>query len=398
MTLNLDKSSWNRVVLGDVASASKEKVDPTDGTVHRYVAGEHMDSNDLKLNRWGDVGDMDLGPAFHRRFRPGQVLYGSRRTYLRKVAVAEFDGVCANTTFVVEPRNRNALLPEFLPFIMSSEPFHAFAIAESKGSVNPYVNWSDIARYEFLLPGPDEQKRIADLLWAIERQDQTLARMGASVVAARTLSLELALEDGEQQGWPEEPVPDLVVDGPRNGKSAPATDDDSAVPTLSISAVREGQIRGGSSVKYMDVPAESVKSFVLERDDFLVVRGNGNKQLTGLGGLVSDGLPDGCVYPDLLIRLRFDRQRVLPAFAAAQWNARARHHRLLQSAKSTNGIWKINGQDIKSHSLITPPLAEQQAIMGDLDRFSSAAHAVRVESAALANLKSSLLADVFGGA
>lgn len=168
MSLNLDRSGCARVYLGTVATASKEKVNPSDGTVDRYVAGEHMDSDDLRIHRWGDSNETELGPAFHRRFRPGQVLYGSRRTYLRKVAVADFDGVCANTTFVVETKDPTRLLPEFLPFVMSAEAFHTFAIAESKGSVNPYVNWSDIERYEFDLPPLDEQKRIAKLLWAIE--------------------------------------------------------------------------------------------------------------------------------------------------------------------------------------------------------------------------------------
>ena len=168
MSLNLEKSHWKRVTLGEVAAASKARIDPKDGSVERYVAGEHMDTDDLKVHRWGDIGETDLGPAFHRRFRAGQVLYGSRRTYLRKVAVADFDGVCANTTFVVETRDDAVLLQRFLPFVMMSEPFHAFAIAESKGSVNPYVNWSDIERYEFDLPPLEDQKRIADLLWAVE--------------------------------------------------------------------------------------------------------------------------------------------------------------------------------------------------------------------------------------
>jgi type I restriction enzyme S subunit len=174
VSLKLDKSGWVRVSLGTVAAASKEKVDPSDGTVDRYVAGDHMDSDDLKIHRWGGPSDTDLGPAFHRRFHPGQVLYGSRRTYLRKVAVADFEGVCANTTFVVETRDSSRLLQEFLPFVMSSEPFHAFAIAESKGSVNPYVNWSDIERYEFDLPPLDEQERIAELLWALYHHREAL--------------------------------------------------------------------------------------------------------------------------------------------------------------------------------------------------------------------------------
>jgi type I restriction enzyme S subunit len=76
VSLMLDKSGWARVSLGAVATASKEKVDPADGTVDRYVAGEHMDSDDLKIRRWGDPSETELGPAFHRRFHPGQILYG----------------------------------------------------------------------------------------------------------------------------------------------------------------------------------------------------------------------------------------------------------------------------------------------------------------------------------
>lgn len=73
MSLQLDKSGWKRVSLGEIAAASKERVDPTDGSVDRFVAGEHMDTDDLKIHRWGDPAEIDLGPAFHRRFRVGQV-------------------------------------------------------------------------------------------------------------------------------------------------------------------------------------------------------------------------------------------------------------------------------------------------------------------------------------
>lgn len=198
MTLNLDTSTWKRVALGDVAAASKEKVDPESGAVERYVAGEHMETNDLKIHRWGEVGDGYLGPAFHRRFHPGQVLYGSRRTYLRKVAVAEFEGVTANTTFVIETKDSGTLLQEFLPFVMTSEPFHAFAIQESKGSVNPYVNWSDIARYEFNLPPLDEQKQLSKLLWATERHRQALHHLAGAMSAAAERFLDHAIVSGNQ--------------------------------------------------------------------------------------------------------------------------------------------------------------------------------------------------------
>lgn len=148
---------WRWVRFGDVVRQVKDRVDPETVGIDRYVAGEHMDTDDLRLRRWGEVGDGYLGPAFHMRFKPGHVLYGSRRTYLRKVAVADFEGICANTTFVVEPAT-DELLPEFLPLVMTTEGFHSHSIKQSKGSVNPYINFRDIAWYEFPLPPIREQR------------------------------------------------------------------------------------------------------------------------------------------------------------------------------------------------------------------------------------------------
>lgn len=398
MTLDLDKSQWKRVALGEVAAASKEKVDPSEGTVDRFVAGEHMDTDDLKIHRWGDPTEIDLGPAFHRRFRVGQVLYGSRRTYLRKVAVADFEGVCANTTFVIETRDPAVLLQEFLPFVMSCEPFHEFAVAESKGSVNPYVNWSDIERYEFDLPPLDEQKRLADLLWAVERSVRTNAALSEGVTNACDTWLESVLCVGvTKHGWKQQLVPDLVLSGPTNGKSATANDEERGVPTLSISAIRNGRVLGGNAVKYIDVRPQDVSGFAIEPDDFLVVRGNGNKHLTGRGGLADASLPDGCVFPDLLIRLKFDDSVLLPKLAAAQWNSRTTHGALIRKAKSTNGIWKINGQDIKSHQLTVPPLEDQERILENLVAFDRANEATGAEAARLGVLRASIFSEIFGG-
>lgn len=183
---------WRWVTFGDVAKQLKEDANPESGELERYVAGEHMDTDDLRIRRWGMIGDGYLGPAFHRRFRAGQILYGSRRTYLRKVAVADFDGICANTTFVIEAKP-DIIEPDLLPFIMQSEGFNEHSIRNSRGSVNPYVNWKDIASYEFPLPPMDEQRRIAEILWAVEEaieeyvNARTAAHLSKSVVFHRLL-------------------------------------------------------------------------------------------------------------------------------------------------------------------------------------------------------------------
>lgn len=171
-----DRSKWQRVKFGDVVRVLKEQVDPNSGEVDRYVAGEHMETENVHIRQWGTVGDGYLGPAFIRRFRKGQVLYGSRRTYLKKVAVAEWDGVTSNTTLVLEADEKR-LLQRLLPWLMLSERFTKHSVAESKGSTNPYINWPDIAKFEFELPPLDQQRRIAETLWAVDECLSTSDRL-----------------------------------------------------------------------------------------------------------------------------------------------------------------------------------------------------------------------------
>lgn len=184
------RAGWLRVKFGDVARQVKDKVDPETSGLERYVAGDHMDTDDLRIRRWGQIGSGYLGPAFHMRFQPGQVLYGSRRTYLRKVAVADFTGICANTTFVIETRDSTVLLPEYLPFVMQTEMFHAHSIKQSKGSVNPYINFVDLTWFEFLLPPLEEQLRIATLLLEIDEVADSYWKLATSAERA-TSSLAL---------------------------------------------------------------------------------------------------------------------------------------------------------------------------------------------------------------
>ena len=160
-----------RVRFGDVVKEVKNKVDRDNNPYEYYVAGDHMDSENIHIHRRGRFATDDVGPAFIREFKSGQVLYGSRRTYLKKVAVAEFDGVTANTTFVLETKDESIFRQRLLPFIMLSDSFTKWSVGRSKGSTNPYVLFSDLKDFEFELPDIEEQDRLTEILWAA---DETL--------------------------------------------------------------------------------------------------------------------------------------------------------------------------------------------------------------------------------
>lgn len=166
-----------QVKFGDIVKEVKINIDRTNNPYDYYVAGDHMDSEDLTIRRKGSFATDDVGPAFTRLFKPGQILYGSRRTYLKKVAVADFEGICSNTTFVLETKDEGILRQRLLPFIMLTEEFTKWSISKSKGSTNPYILFSDLANYEFDLPDIARQDELVELLWQAYATKESYKKM-----------------------------------------------------------------------------------------------------------------------------------------------------------------------------------------------------------------------------
>lgn len=167
-----DKPSFGNLLKGkqlkkvnycDVTEKLMRKIDPVSYGIDRIVGGENLESEDFGIRTWSTVGKDFLGPAFHVLFKPGDILYGSRRTYLRKVALADFEGVCANTTYVIRA-DEKILLQDLLKHIMLSERFTQYSIGVSKGSTNPYINWKDLDNFSFQIPDIKIQKEIVRIL------------------------------------------------------------------------------------------------------------------------------------------------------------------------------------------------------------------------------------------
>ena len=219
---------------GNIVREVKVNVDRDNNPYEFYIAGDHMDSEDLTIHRKGKFSTDDVGPAFTRIFKPGQILYGSRRTYLKKIAVADFEGICANTTFVLETKDDNVFLQSLLPFIMLSDKFTEWSVSHSKGSTNPYVLFSDLASYEFELPSLEEQRVLAEKLWAAYRLKESYKRLlAATDEMVKSQFIEM-FGDVEKK-----PFVDVCISKGEYGSNSPAdlhdTDKVSFVPMSAVS-------------------------------------------------------------------------------------------------------------------------------------------------------------------
>jgi len=176
-----NRKNWSRVRFDDVVENLNETCDPAEAGLERVIAMEHLEPGSLHIRSWGKVTD---GTTFTRRCRPGQVLFGKRRAYQRKVAVAEFDAVVSGDIYVLAPKG-DRLLPELLPFLCLSERFFQHAVGTSAGSLSPRTNWSSLASFEFDLPPLDQQRRIAEILWAVDETSEGAWKTRDAILALR---------------------------------------------------------------------------------------------------------------------------------------------------------------------------------------------------------------------
>lgn len=299
-----------KVKFGDVVKDVKSNVDRANNPYEFYVAGDHMDTEDFRIHRRGSFATDDVGPAFVRIFHPGQVLYGSRRTYLKKVCVADFDGICANTTFVLETKDEGVLTQRLLPFLMLSDGFTDWSIKHSKGSTNPYILFSDLANYEFSLPPIDRQRELADLLWAAN--DLKEAYKKAISATDEMLKAKFREMFGDESAVRQASKVNLLKAGEcKNGLNFASNESGHTVKCVGVSDFSDdGKLIDLSKVAFVSVSEMPPKTMMLHDKDFVFVRSNGNKVLVGRCKMVMPG-QDKVTFGGFCIRYRLAEKRIL---------------------------------------------------------------------------------------
>ena len=164
--LHFDKTAWKTYLFDDIASSISDRVDdPRFSGVDRYVGLEHLDPQSIKIRKWGAPDDVS---ATKLRFYPGDVIYGRRRAYQRKLGVADFEGICSAHALVLRAKE-DVCLAKFLPYFLQTDLFHQKAVDISVGSLSPTINWKTLARQTFFLPSLKDQEKIIEIISSIDR-------------------------------------------------------------------------------------------------------------------------------------------------------------------------------------------------------------------------------------
>ncbi|TNI63481.1 restriction endonuclease [Aeromonas media] len=296
------KPGWRRVKFGDVVRLSKAKSkDPLADCIERYVGLEHLEPGDLRIRRWGNVAD---GVTFTSVFQPGQVLFGKRRAYQRKVAVADFSGVCSGDIYVFETKDAQVLLPDLLPFICQSDAFFEHAVGTSAGSLSPRTNWTSLANYVFLLPPLEEQVNIALLLASADEHIYQIQSTRSSLWNLERSAIQSIL--GDERYWQMTTMKSIVkrIDAGKSPKASSLPAESNEYGVLKVSAVGSQGYCSDENKALIDSD-DFVVDATVQPGDFLVTRANAQSQGVARTCIV-ENTPSNLMLSDKTWRLNFE--------------------------------------------------------------------------------------------
>ena len=230
-----------------IATNSTAKKLPEESDREYYIGLEHLDTNCFTISRWGS----DVTPVGEKLLmKKGDVLFGKRRAYQRKVGIAPFDGIFSAHGMVLRPKE-DVIDKDFFPFFINSDQFMERAIRISVGGLSPTINWKDLKEQVFELPSLEEQKVLASKLWAaynLKESYKTLLAKTDEMVKSRFIEMfgnPLSVE----QKYPLKRLGDCVDINPRRPQlSLSDTDQVSFVPMPCVS--EDGYLQDVDNVGY----------------------------------------------------------------------------------------------------------------------------------------------------
>lgn len=350
----MSKYRFDQIAINNTA-----KKKPTEEDKYHYIGLEHIDSQNLIVSRWGS----EIAPKGEKLLmKKGDVLFGKRRAYQKKVAIAPFDGIFSAHGMVLRP-NEKVIDKDFFPMFISSDYFLDAAIAISVGSLSPTINWKDLARLEFDLPPIEKQRKLAEVLWSINDTLQAYQNLLSQTDAL--MQAQFVEMFGDPQFNPRNnnisklSEISVIMSGITKGRKTKAALLTS-VPYICTANVQNGYI-DWSETKYIEATQDEIEKYSLFSDDVLIIEG-GDPDKVGRGCLAGV-VPEKCIYQNHVFRVRVNKELIYPEFFAKYILLPYTKSYFLSCAKQTTGIATINKKQLSNLMVMYPPLEEQSTYL-----------------------------------
>ena len=332
-----------------IAIVSTEKKKPSEEDRANYVGLEHLSPDTFDVTEYGS----EVAPKGDKLvMRKGDVLFGKRRAYQKKVGIAPCDGIFSAHGMVLRP-NEDVVDSRFFPFFIKSDCFLDEAIRISVGSLSPTVNWRDLRELRFNLPSLERQRELAELLWAGEGLTSTSRQLlFACDEQVKSRFVEMFVNDD----FPIVQLGDYCVNI-NNGMARRGNDPDGSI-VLRLVELQEGFL-DYSSVNRITLTDKERARYLLHDGDLLFARVNGNPDNVGRCATFFD-VGEPVFHNDHIIRASIASNDFEPSYLTCFINGAQGREQIKTSLKTSAGQYTINQDGIKGIRLPKPPLTLQQ--------------------------------------
>ncbi|MGI5338493.1 restriction endonuclease subunit S [Streptomyces sp. CA-181903] len=381
-------SEWERVRLDEVIALDVDTV-PVTATTSYDIVGVLNRGRGLLL-REAISGDQTSYKTLNR-IRPNQVVYSRLKAFEGAITVAPNDlgEVYASQEFPTFTCGER-MLPEYFRLLTTTKRLweQLQALSTGMGGRRERVKPADFLTIEVALPSLSEQRRIVDVMTAVDAQID-----GLDAEKQKAVSL-LALV---RNAYPEGTEHDLrsVVSRIQGGKSVQASDEKPRTgepAVLKLSAIQLGTFVTSEAKRLVDLTGYTNAHLVAE-GDLLITRASGSSDRVGYAAIARNVAPQ-TYLPDLIWRIQTKPEVCQATFLAHLLCSPSVRSIITASARGTASMRKINKALLGSLRLPIPSLEEQSKYVQHCDAVAFAVDDLDLELANLRAFRSALLASL----
>lgn len=353
-----------RVPLGEIAPKHDAEM-PSPSDVVWNLSLEDIESGTGRVIRRQTCSVSELGST-KCSFDEQHVLYSKLRPYLNKVVLPDGHGVGTSELLPLLP-DPTRLDREFLTFYLRSPDFVDFAVANSRGANLPRVAMAALWTHQVSVPPLDEQRRIVRRVReCMERIDEIRRLRDEGTRESKAIESSMfhdLLQGGREiRRWPIVRLGDLTTSS-KYGTSVKAGLEPVGTPILRMGNIVDGYL-DVSNLKYVDLPIEQRRKYLLSSGDVLINRTN---SLELVGKAATFDRDDGeWIYASYLVRIQVDRSRALPEYVTATINSHIGRNYVLATARRAIGMVNINAKEMAGFPIPLPPLGVQQDLVSHM--------------------------------
>ena len=256
---------------GDLVYNITEKRSPVAGDEELYIGLEHLDSGSLRVTRWGSKVALKGDKLVMRK---GDILFGRRNTYLRRVAIAPHDGLFSAHGMILRAKTER-INSEYLPFFIASDYFMDEAIRISVGSLSPTVNWKELKELEFTIPTLEEQEKLVKTLLAandLKEKYEELLAITDDLVKSQFIEL-FGDPILNEKGWPSKSIKESAVrlsDGPFGSNLKSEHYSETGVRVIRLQNICEGYFLDDDKAYVSLEHYEKIKKYTCKSGEIII--------------------------------------------------------------------------------------------------------------------------------